>query len=72
MESIFIRMSHTIDRELLAGRISVASAKTMLAINTNIAINLEVKKLKIIRNHFKHTNKDWERDKRLDETFCRW
>lgn len=70
--SIFLKMSKVIDQELIAGRITVDVAKTMLAVNRDIATNLELRYNRRLRSNMRHTEIDWERDKRIDETFYSW
>jgi hypothetical protein len=70
--SIFLKMSKVIDQELIAGRITVDVAKTMLAVNRDIATNLELRYNRRLRSNMRYTEIDWERDKFLDETFYSW
>lgn len=68
MSTIFLEMAKVIDEELMAGRITVVTAKARLQINADIALDIECLNAE---GKFSYTSADAKRDRRqLDAFIC--
>lgn len=62
--SAFTKLSEVVMEEVIAGRISARTAKAQLAINADIAFDLDCVGAEY---KLRHTKSDWERDRKLNE-----